>query len=83
MLKKKNKYVVAVVGATGAVGREMVSILEERKFPISELVLLASERTEGERIEFNNKNWTVKKLGEGLVSTTWILRCSRREANEA
>jgi aspartate-semialdehyde dehydrogenase len=64
MLKKKSKYVVAVVGATGAVGREMVSILEERKFPVSELALLASERTEGERIEFNNKNWTVKKLGK-------------------
>jgi aspartate-semialdehyde dehydrogenase len=64
MLKKKNKYAVAVVGATGAVGREIVSILEERKFPVSELVLLASERTEGERIEFNNKNWTVKKLGK-------------------
>ena len=63
MLKKKNAYAVAVVGATGAVGREMVSILEERKFPISELVLLASERTEGERIEFNNKNVSVKKLG--------------------
>ena len=64
MLKKKSKYVVAVVGATGAVGREMVSILEERKFPVAELVLLASERTEGERIEFRNKNWTVKKLGK-------------------
>jgi aspartate-semialdehyde dehydrogenase len=64
MLKKKNKYAVAVVGATGAVGREMISILEERKFPVSELVLLASERTEGERIEFNNKNWLVKKLGK-------------------
>ena len=64
MLKKKNKYAVAVVGATGAVGREMVSILEERKFPVAELVLLASERTEGERIEFNNKDWTVKKLGK-------------------
>jgi aspartate-semialdehyde dehydrogenase len=64
MLKKKNKYVVAVVGATGAVGREMISILQERKFPVAELVLLASERTEGERIEFNNKNCLVKKLGK-------------------
>jgi aspartate-semialdehyde dehydrogenase len=64
MLKKKNKYVVAVVGATGAVGKEMISILEERKFPVAELVLLASERTEGEKIEFNNKNWLVKKLGK-------------------
>ncbi|MHB8846066.1 MAG: aspartate-semialdehyde dehydrogenase [Nitrospirota bacterium] len=64
MLKKKNKYVVAVVGATGAVGREMVSILEERKFPVSELVLLASERSEGERIEFHGKNRSVAKLSK-------------------
>ncbi len=52
MLKKKNSYVVAVAGATGAVGREMLEILEERNFPVSELVLLASERSEGERLEF-------------------------------
>ncbi len=64
MLKKKNKYVVAVVGATGAVGREMVSILEERKFPVSALVLLASERSEGERVEFCGKNQPVKKLAK-------------------
>jgi aspartate-semialdehyde dehydrogenase len=64
MLKKKNKYVVAVVGATGAVGREMVSILDERKFPVSELVLLASERSEGERVEFRGKNLPVKRLAK-------------------
>lgn len=64
MLKKKNKYVVAVVGATGLVGREMIEILEERNFPVSELVLLASERTEGERIQFNDKNVVVQKLGK-------------------
>lgn len=64
MLTKKNKYVVAVVGATGAVGREMVSIIEERKFPVSELVLLASERSEGERIEFQGRNRSVTKLAK-------------------
>ncbi len=62
MLKKKSKYVVAVVGATGAVGREMVEILEERQFPASELILLASERSEGERIEFKGRNIVVRKL---------------------
>jgi len=61
-MQKKSTYVVAVVGATGAVGREMVSILEERKFPVSELVLLASDRSEGERIEFRGKNIPVRKL---------------------
>ncbi len=62
MLKKKNKYVVAVAGATGAVGREMVEILEERKFPLSELIPLASERSEGERVEFRGKNVIVQRL---------------------
>ncbi len=62
MFKKKNKYGVAVAGATGAVGREMIEILEERQFPVSELTLLASERSEGERVEFNGKNVVVRKL---------------------
>ena len=62
MLDKKNAYVVAVAGATGAAGREMVEILEERNFPVAELVLLASERSEGERLEFKGKNRTVKRL---------------------
>jgi aspartate-semialdehyde dehydrogenase len=62
MLKKKNKYVVAVAGATGVVGREMVENLDERKFPVAELVPLASERSEGERIEFQGKNVVVRRL---------------------
>ena len=49
MLKKKSSYVVAVAGATGVVGKEMIDILEERNFPVSELVPLASERTAGGR----------------------------------
>jgi aspartate-semialdehyde dehydrogenase len=62
MLKKKAKYVVAIAGATGAVGREMIEILEERKFPVSELIPLASERSEGERVEFNGRRLVVGKL---------------------
>ena len=62
MLKKKAKYVVAIVGATGAVGREMIEILEERNFPVAELIPLASERSEGERVEFNGKKLVVRKL---------------------
>ncbi len=62
MLKKKDKYVVAIAGATGAVGREMIEILEERKFPVSELIPLASERSEGERVEFNGRRLVVGKL---------------------
>ena len=64
MLKKKDSYVVAVVGATGAVGMEMISVLEERNFPVSELKLLASEKSEGKRLEYKGKKLTVKKLDE-------------------
>jgi len=62
MLKKKDKYVVAVAGATGAVGREMLEILEERAFPVKEIVPLASERSEGERAEFKGKRVIVRRL---------------------
>lgn len=66
MLKKKNKYIVAVVGATGAVGNEMVAILEERNFPIEELRLFASERSKDKTLEFFNKAVSVEILGENV-----------------
>ena len=56
------KFKVAIAGATGAVGREMMKVLEEREFPISELVLLASERSEGQKIEFRGEELTVRRL---------------------
>ncbi len=55
-------YVVAVAGATGAVGHEMVKILEERKFPASQLVLLASERSVGRRMDFRDEEVPVDVL---------------------
>jgi aspartate-semialdehyde dehydrogenase len=57
-----SKFNVAVVGATGAVGREMVKILDERKFPIKDLILLASERSAGETISFKKKELEVHEL---------------------
>jgi aspartate-semialdehyde dehydrogenase len=64
MLKKKERYIVAVVGATGAVGEEMVSILEERNFPVEELRLFASERSEGKKMDFKGDSLTIHKLTE-------------------
>ena len=61
---KKEKYNVAVAGATGAVGNEMVSILEERNFPVDRLKLLASTRGAGTRMEFQGKSYTVEVLSE-------------------
>jgi len=56
-MKKLN---VGILGATGAVGREMIKVLEERHFPINELRLLASERSVGKKIPFNGKDVVVK-----------------------
>lgn len=53
---------VAVVGATGAVGETMVSILEQRNFPVRQLYPLASSRSAGSRIQFRGKNVTVEDL---------------------
>jgi aspartate-semialdehyde dehydrogenase len=50
---------VAVLGATGAVGRTMLKVLEERRFPVDELVLLASERSAGTRLPAFGREWEV------------------------
>jgi aspartate-semialdehyde dehydrogenase len=55
-------YRIALVGATGLVGREMIKGLEERGFPIEELLLLASERSAGENIEFRGKRHRVHAI---------------------
>ncbi|GAC1603019.1 MAG: aspartate-semialdehyde dehydrogenase [Myxococcales bacterium] len=56
------KLKVAIAGATGAVGREMLRVLEDRDFPVGELVLLASERSAGHKIEFRDAEVTVQRL---------------------
>jgi aspartate-semialdehyde dehydrogenase len=67
-LKRKERYQMAVVGATGAVGREMVEILEERKFPIEALRLLASERSKGEEINYQGKKLEVGVLTDAALA---------------
>ncbi|HIJ59867.1 MAG TPA: aspartate-semialdehyde dehydrogenase [Nitrospirae bacterium] len=62
MLNKKKAYVVAVVGATGAVGQEMMLTLEQRKFPIEKIRLFASERSEGKELEFAGQKIKVERL---------------------
>ncbi|GAA4352647.1 aspartate-semialdehyde dehydrogenase [Kangiella taiwanensis] len=55
---------IAIVGATGAVGVTIREILEERKFPVDNIYLLASERSAGERLMFNGKSVMVQNLAE-------------------
>src|SRR4030066_671954 len=64
MLKKKERYMVAGVGATGAVGNEMIATLVGRDFPVERLRLFASERSEGKILEYRDEEIPVETLNE-------------------
>jgi aspartate-semialdehyde dehydrogenase len=61
-MKKKTKYTVAVIGATGAVGRESLEILEEREFPLEALRLFASKRSAGQSLSCQGREWRIEEL---------------------
>lgn len=60
-------YRVAILGATGAVGTELLELLEERSFPVSELKLLASERSAGKKLPFKGKELSVEPVSEDAL----------------
>ena len=53
---------IAIVGATGNVGRKLIEVLEKKKFPLTELFLVASSKSEGKKISFSGKEYTVIDL---------------------
>ncbi len=57
---------VAVVGCTGLVGGMMLKVLEERNFPVNELIPVASEKSIGKKVRFNGKDWPVISLEDSL-----------------
>jgi aspartate-semialdehyde dehydrogenase len=63
---------IAVAGATGNVGREILNILAERKFPASEVVALASPRSVGQKVSYGNKDLTVQSLEDFNFTGTKI-----------
>jgi len=63
-MERRHKYNVAVLGATGAVGRVMVETLEARNFPIGELRLLASAKSAGSTMRYCNQDITVQEASE-------------------
>jgi aspartate-semialdehyde dehydrogenase len=65
-------YNIAVIGATGMVGTTTLSILEERKFPINEIYLIASEKSVGETVDFNGKPYIIEALESFDFSKTQI-----------
>ncbi len=60
-MAKKQKYNIAVLGATGMVGREMIKVLEQRDFPVVRFLPLASHRTAGTTVKFKGKDYTVEE----------------------
>ncbi|MBT3921673.1 MAG: aspartate-semialdehyde dehydrogenase, partial [Nitrospina sp.] len=65
MLHKKDQYNIAVAGSTGAVGRKILEILEERNFPVAKLKALASARSVGQTLKFKGNPVVVEELNEG------------------
>tara|TARA_R110002050_G_scaffold243115_1_gene379486 strand:- start:11865 stop:12854 length:990 start_codon:yes stop_codon:yes gene_type:complete len=63
---------VAVVGATGMVGEVMLKVLEERNFPVTELLLVASERSVGKKLTYKNKEYTVIGLAAAVAAKPQI-----------
>ena len=63
-------YVVGIVGATGAVGQELVRLLHERNFPLAQLRLFASARSVGKTITVGDRTLTVRRLKRAF-STAW------------
>lgn len=76
-------YTLAIVGATGMVGRQIIEVLEERKLPIKGLRLLASEKSVGEFVEFNDESLPVQQLAQDSFSDVDIaLFCATDSISE-
>ena len=61
---------IAIVGATGNVGRKLIEVLEKKNFPISELFLIASSKSEGKKISYSGKEHKVIDL-ENAINFPW------------
>ena len=59
---------VVLVGATGLVGTKMLQVLQERNFPVTELIPVASARSVGKTVHFQGKDWTVVSMEDGIAA---------------
>ncbi len=69
-------YRVAILGATGAVGTELLELLERRNFPLADLKLLASPRSAGRTLQFQGENLLVEPVGEGSFDNVDLVLAS-------
>src|SRR5208283_4364421 len=67
-MEKTASFTVGIVGATGAVGQELLRLLEERRFPVSTLRLFASARSAGKSVRFAGRTVTVEEARHGVFA---------------
>lgn len=72
-MMQRRRYKVAVLGATGAVGREMLRLLDERRFPASEVLALASPQSVGERVDYGRRQLVVQAAEPAILDGVEIL----------
>lgn len=70
------KYNIAILGATGSVGQEMLKVLGDRNFPINNLRLLASKRSAGTVVEFNDKEYVIEEADENSFENIDVVLCA-------
>ncbi len=78
---KANDLTIAIAGATGAVGREVLTILEQRDFPVGDIRLFSSENSEGKEIEFRHSAFHARTISPGCFSGVDIAIFSMGAAN--
>ena len=80
----KKLYTVAILGATGAVGQEMMKVLEERDFPVGKLIPLASERSAGKTLKFKGEDVTIQlACNEAFAGVDIVLGAAENDIAKA
>jgi len=77
----ERSFRVLVLGATGLVGREILGVLEERAFPVSEIFLFADEETRGSEVEFARRSHVVDTVGDDLPEVDVAFLCGPADVN--
>ena len=77
------QYTVAILGATGAVGTQMLECLNEQEFPVGKLKLLASARSAGKTVEFRGEQIVIEEACSALPATISPRSCCPRPSSVA
>ena len=77
-----SSYNIAIVGATGAVGEEILRVLDEMNFPVKDILPLASAKSAGEKVEFRGKEYVVRELTDSTFGALRAFCCGKRRGGD-